>query len=60
MGKFAVIDTETNWADQIMSSCTAFSNAERQLAWQTRTMRSDSPGSNCSTRISRPLIFSLA
>ena len=28
MGKFAVIDTETNWADQVMSIGTVIANSD--------------------------------
>ena len=36
MGKFAVIDTETNWADQVMSIGTVIANADTFEAIETK------------------------
>ena len=43
---------------RISPSCTAFSSAERQVAWHIRTIRSDSPSPYLSVKRFRPLFLS--
>ena len=53
MGKFAVIDTETNWADQVMSIGTVIADEDtfQPIAAKYHILPEDAPSAVCSTML---------